>query len=159
MKPVALMVAFALGLGLGALGASARLSRISTDQAEAPAAASTAPAGAIATGTPASHTCPDEAQLRRVVREELVAAQAASVLAQGAAANVGEPGSAVQASPLEEVERVNRRVDDYIRAGAISEAEMARLQSEIGKLDPAARRAAMQRLVRALNSGALDGRL
>jgi hypothetical protein len=50
-------------------------------------------------------------------------------------------------------------VDDYIQTGVISESEMARLQSDIARLDPAARRAAMQKLVRALNSGALDGRL
>jgi hypothetical protein len=74
----------------------------------------------------------------------------------GVATAVGVTGPA---SSAEQIELVNRRVDDYISAGVISESEMARLQGDIARLDPAARRAAMQRLVRALNSGALDGRL
>jgi hypothetical protein len=118
--------------------------------------------GAAANATPVAtevSRCLDEAQIRRVLREELAASTAAIVAASGAPA----PGRAdlppaPAASPAE-VALVNSQLDRYIQAGVISNSEMARLQSEIGKLDPAARRAAMQKLVRAMNSGALDGRL
>ena len=158
MKAIALIVTFAFGLGLGALGAAVRLSSNPADPGNAPGVATAAPAGAVAAGTSASRPCADEALLRRVVRDELMAAAAAGMAqdSPGAAAAVGAPAPA---SSAEQIEHINRRVDDHIRAGVISESEMARLQSEIATLDPAARRAAMQRLVRAMNSGALDGRL
>jgi len=118
--------------------------------------------GATANATPAAteaSRCLDEAEIRRVIREELVAATAAIVAASDAPA----PGRAglppVPAASPAEVALVNSQLDRYIQAGVISNSEMARLQSEIGKLDPAARSAAMRKLVRAMNSGALDGRL
>ena len=97
--------------------------------------------------------------MRRVIREEILAASAAIVPAQsGLARNPAETPPTPVASPAQ-VALVNRRVDDYIQTGVISESEMVRLQSDIARLDPAARRAAMQKLVRAMNTGALDGRL
>jgi hypothetical protein len=157
MKALALVVTFAIGLGLGALGTAARLSRIAPDSVDERDVTAVAHAAAVATSTPASQPCADEAQLRRVVREELMAAAAASVVAQGSPD--GAVDSPAPASSQDQIELVNRRVDEYIRAGVISDSEMTRLQRDIATLDPAARRAAMQKLVRAMNSGALDGRL
>jgi hypothetical protein len=74
MKAVALIVTFVLGLGVGALGAAVRLSVNPADSGHAASIAAAAPAGAVATGTPASQPCVDEALLRRVVRDELMAA-------------------------------------------------------------------------------------
>lgn len=97
--------------------------------------------------------------MRRVIREEIVAASAADSFAQSRPSrSPAEMPPATVASPAQAA-LVNRQVDDFIRAGVISESEMARLQSDVAALDPAARRAAMQKLVRAMNTGALDGRL
>lgn len=97
--------------------------------------------------------------MRRVIREEIVAASAAKIPAQASPAPAPSDIPPAPVASADQVEFINRKVDEYVRAGFISESEMARLQSDIATLDPAARRAAMQRLVRALNSGALDGRL
>lgn len=161
MKPVALIIAFALGLGLGALGATSRFAAGSADAGDSPAAMAAAPFRSAATGSNSEPGCPDEAQLRRVVREELAAAAAAGTVAQDGRTPAPAPAAGLPAplSSPEQVALVNRQLDEYIRAGAISDSEMVRLQSAIATLDPVARRAAMQKLVRALNSGTLDGRL
>lgn len=157
MRPVAAIVTFVIGLGLGALGASGRPAGWFGDLAPGPAPATEV--AAVAPGSVDRTSCPDEAQLRAIVREELAAAGAAGTVAQ--AGRTPPPAAGLQApvSSPEQVEFVNRQMDGYIRAGAISDAEMARLQSDIATLDPAARRAALQKLVRAMNTGALDGRL
>jgi hypothetical protein len=54
---------------------------------------------------------------------------------------------------------VDEEIRRYLEKGRISSAEMAALQTEIARLDPEARTAAMRRLVAAINSGELDGRL
>lgn len=54
---------------------------------------------------------------------------------------------------------VDQEVDFYINHGAISNQEMSNLQLEIAKLDPSGKKQAMSRLVKAINSGQLDGRL
>jgi hypothetical protein len=157
MKPVPLLGAFALGAAVASVVANGRLPGWFAKTEGAHIAGSS-----VSTASPAAteaSRCLDEAEVRRVIREELVAATAAIVAASGAPA----PGRAglppVPAASPAEVALVNSQLDRYIQAGVISNSEMARLQSEIGKLDPAARHAAMQKLVRAMNSGALDGRL
>jgi len=97
--------------------------------------------------------------MRRVIREEIVAASAAKVPTQSGLAQIPAEIPPVPVASPAQVALVNRRVDDYIQTGVISQSEMVRLQSDIARLDPAARRAAMQKLVRAMNTGALDGRL
>jgi hypothetical protein len=148
MKPILQIAAIALGLGVVVGAASGRLA----GWLAGPGEARVADAGPAPTSPAATEAlrCLDEVELRRVIREELAAAAAGKVPAHGLPA---------PASSADQVEFVNRQVDEYIRAGVISESEMARLQSDIARLDPAARRAALQKLVRAMNSGALDGRL
>jgi hypothetical protein len=157
MKPVPLLGAFALGAAVASVVANGRLPGWFPKTEGAHIAGS-----AVSTASPAateSPRCLDEAEMRRVIREEIVAAPAANVPTQsGLAQNPAEIPPVPVASPAE-VALVNSQLDRYIQAGVISNSEMARLQSEIGKLDPAARHAAMQKLVRAMNSGALDGRL
>jgi len=157
MKPILQIAAIALGLGVVAAAASGRLSAWFDGAAEARVSGA-GPAPTSATTTEA-RSCLDEAEMRRVIREELAAATAASVTAQGSPAPASAVGSLAPPSSADQIEFANRQVDEYIRAGVISESEMARLQSDIATLDPAARRAALQKLVRAMNSGALDGRL
>jgi hypothetical protein len=157
MKPVPLLGALALGAAVATLVANGGIPGwfAKTDGARI-AGSAAATASPAATEAP---RCLDEAEMRRVIREEIVAASAAKVPVQGRPArNPAEIPPTPVASPAQ-VALVNRRVDDYIQAGVISESEMVRLQSDIARLDPAARRASMQKLVRALNSGALDGRL
>jgi hypothetical protein len=157
MKPVPLLGAFALGAAVASVVASGGLPGWFAKTAGARIAGS-----AIATASPAateSPRCLDEGEMRRVIREEIVAASAANVPAPGRPSDhLTEIPSAPVSSP-DQVALVNRRVDDFIEVGVISESEMVRLQSDIARLDPTARRAAMQKLVRAMNTGALDGRL
>jgi len=157
MKPWPVLAAFALGVVVATVVANGRLQELFAEPGRAQVAGS-APATTRPGATEASR-CLDETEMRRVIREELAAAAAANVDARGTPASVpADLPPAPVASPAQ-VALVTRQLDGYLQAGVISDSEMARLQSEIGKLDPAARRAAMQRLVRALNSGALDGRL
>ena len=157
MKPVPLLGAFALGAAVASVVGNGGLPGWFAKTEGARIGGS-----AVATASPAateSPRCLDEAEMRLVIREEIVAASAAKVPAQGRSSqSPTEIPPAPVASP-DQVALVNRRVDDFIEVGVISESEMARLQSDIGRLDPAARRAAMQKLVRAMNTGALDGRL
>jgi hypothetical protein len=158
MRSVAPFVTLVLGLALGAVGATSRSAGWFADAGGAPQAAATTEAAVAPTSLP-NPLCQDEAQLRRLIREELAAA-------------AGNPGSLPVSRPADadsgphapsdaqaRAELVNRRVDDYIRAGAISQVEMAALQGEIARLDPAAQRAAIGKLVRAINAGALAGNL
>lgn len=107
-------------------------------------------------GSPASQRCLDEAELRRIVREELAAASHPARPPETLSAASQLPGEADAARQLE---HVNRQLDEYIRAGSISEPEMAALQGEIAKLDPAGQRETIGKIVRAMNSGALAGHL
>jgi hypothetical protein len=157
MKPILQIAAIALGLGVVAAAASGRLAGWFAEPEEARVAgAGPAPTSPATSG---AGSCLDEAELRRVIREELAAAAAARVPEQGAPAPASAAGSPAPPASADRVESVNRQVDEYIRAGVISESEMARLQSDIARLDPTARRAALEKLVRAMNAGALDGHL
>ena len=157
MKPILQVAVIALAFAAGAAATSRRVA----DWLPGPDRTSLAGVTGAPTDPAAPETgrCLDEVEMRRVIREELATAAAATPAAHGppTAGSVAST-TATPASP-EQVELVNRRVDEYIRAGVISESEMTRLQSEIATLDPAARRAALQKIVRAMNSGALEGRL
>jgi len=165
MKPWFQIAFVVVGVAALAAVAGARLGGWLAGPDE-PQVARAAPVPAARTASE-SGACLDEAELRRVIREEMAAAgmgrasasaEPAPAAAQPAAAQAAASPPVPVSSP-EQVDFVNRRMDDYIRAGVISQSEMTRLQIDIARLDPVARRAAMQKLVRAMNSGALDGRL
>jgi multidrug resistance efflux pump len=56
-------------------------------------------------------------------------------------------------------ESIEQRIEAYSAAGSITDSQMQELQAEIAKLDEASRRQMMSKLVRALNSGDIKGRL
>ena len=100
-------------------------------------------------------------QVRKIVREELRAQIGALASSAGA---VGMDSTAAP-DPYDEIEYqqqyelVDQELDFFINQGTISDTDMAVLQMEIAKLDPEGREEMLRRIVRALNSGELDGRL
>ena len=58
-----------------------------------------------------------------------------------------------------QLEVVHQEIEFYINRGKISDLEMQELQGAIAKLDEEGRRAMLGQLVKALNSGELEGRL
>ena len=105
-----------------------------------------------------SHPCLDEMELRRIIREELAAHPPAIATSQTAEESNVAADSPREPGNKQRLEAVNRQLDDYIGAGAISESEMEALQSEIASLDKAGRHEMLGKLVRAMNSGSLQGR-
>jgi hypothetical protein len=58
-----------------------------------------------------------------------------------------------------QVEYVSQQIDYFVSVGTITSTEMTRLQSDIARLTGMERQRLLQRLVAALNSGQLKGRL
>jgi hypothetical protein len=118
------------------------------------------PSAANRSRTAPAATSVDEEQLRRIIREEL----ATISMRNSAADPTIDAGSPEQRSDedIDHEERrasVDSKIDHYIAQGAISESEMSDLQQEIAGLDEAGRRQALRKLVKALNSGQLEGHL
>lgn len=103
----------------------------------------------------------DEERLRVIIREEL------NILngAEPAPLSVATPDVAAGTDPRQDIEydyrleEVRRSLDFYAQTGRISDAEMARLEADIARLRSSDREAMLRRLVRELNSGAIEGRL
>ena len=99
-------------------------------------------------------------QVRKIVREEL-RAEIGALVTNGATGVDPAPAP----DPYDEVEYqqqyelVDQELEFFISQGTISDTDMATLQQEIAKLDPEGREEMLRRIVRALNSGELDGRL
>ena len=102
---------------------------------------------------------PDENRIREIIREELAlqldGLSVAAVDAEKSAADGAYTGAEYEYRR----ESVAQSVDYYVSAGRITETEMAGLQQQIAGLKPEDRQAMFRQLVRALNTGALDGRL
>jgi len=100
-----------------------------------------------------------EDRMRQIIREEL----AAQLAQQTGPAAPGDPVSAAGPRDPVEIERqreqVFQQLEYYTSVGRISDMEMQKLQIEIAKLDAAGRNEALRELVRAINSGRLEGRL
>lgn len=137
-------------------------SQWSADEADRSAANTTVTAasgGSSETGTGARAYLLTEADLRRVVREELAARLATATMPDTKAS-----ASAPVADGREDREyryqlaAATRELDLYRSVGVISESEMHDLQSSILELEEGDRSELMQQLVRALNSGAVKGR-
>jgi len=100
-------------------------------------------------------------QVRRIVREEL----RAQIGVLASSAGTTDPDLTMAPDPYDEIdyqqqyELVDQELEFFINQGTISGAEMAALQQEIAKLDAEGRTEMLRRLVQALNSGELDGRL
>lgn len=102
-------------------------------------------------------TCMDEAVLRQILRQELTAYSPAITVTQREDVPSVDPRG--QGQPLNSAEfaRIDQQTDLYISAGAISDAQMEKLQDELSRLDPVARREILSKITKAINSGALAG--
>jgi hypothetical protein len=103
-------------------------------------------------------------QIRAIIREELgewlaafsnerpvgTSSSDSAPAAHGRRAAAGDPG---------QTEEVAHALDYYVSVGRISDAEMGRLKSDIARLPDPERRRMLAKLVGALNSGQLEGRL
>jgi hypothetical protein len=102
---------------------------------------------------------PDENRLREIIREEL------ALQLSGLSVTADDSEASMVASTYTGAEYQYRResvaqsIDYYVSAGRITEGEMADLQQQIAGLNPDDRREMLGQLVRAMNNGALDGRL
>ncbi len=98
----------------------------------------------------------DEERLRRIVKEELT-----SLLAQQAPQT--KPAAAERARNEAEDRRrqelIAQHIEAYRAVGTITDEQMRELQAGIAELDEPSRKQMMSRLIRALNSGELEGRL
>ena len=102
-------------------------------------------------------SCADEETLRRIIREELAARLATSPGPADPSGSAAAPDPSHAADYSRQLAAVNEQLDRHIAVGSISDADMAALQMEIGKLDKNGQRDMLRKLMRALNSGALQG--
>jgi hypothetical protein len=104
-------------------------------------------------------------QLRGMVREELAIAlqsvapteQSAKRLSSAPAQQTGDQHKAAEYAYEREI--AQNEIAYFVSRGSISESEMAGLQIQISKLDQAGRKEMLRELVKAMNSGDLEGRL
>ena len=100
-----------------------------------------------------------EERIRQIIQEELRAEL------KHLSRSDQPPVTAISASSLDAAEleyqrdHVSQQIDYYSSVGIISDLEMQQLQMEIAKLDATNRNEVLSQLIRALNSGRLDGRL
>lgn len=114
-------------------------------------------APAIARAQPRGY--PDAGEIRRIVRQELAAQLGALTTVAPEETVAAEPDPVREAELQHQLAWVDQEIDRYVGVGKISDLEMQLLQGEIAKLDKEGQRRMLGRLVRALNSGELEGRL
>ena len=102
---------------------------------------------------------PNEDRLRQIIREELGARLDGQPRPNKQMAPVIAPSSTDYAEVEYQKELVSQQLEYYASVGSISDANMHMLQSDIAKLDEASRKEMLRKLMRALNSGRLEGRL
>ena len=119
-----------------------------------PAAPEVRPASPLTSTVSSAPTGVDEVQLRTVIREELARLNVDSGTPTAAASKPRNPSVDRQRR-----DAIEQRIDAYSSAGSITDTEMLELQAEIAKLDESSRKQMMSKLVRALNSGDIKGRL
>ena len=101
----------------------------------------------------------DDNQLRQIIREELGA------LLDSKSGPETEKDAVVASNAIDNTEiqyqreLVAQQLDYHTSVGSISDTDMQKLQGEIAKLDEAGRKEMLSKLIQALNSGGLDGRL
>lgn len=97
----------------------------------------------------------DEGRLRAIIQEELAAQLKVR------SHDTVPPPAAVrdEASDRLRQERIAQQIEAYQAAGSITDAQMQELQAQIAGLDDASRKRMMSKLIRAMNSGDIKGRL
>lgn len=96
----------------------------------------------------------DEQHLRAVVREEL-----ALFDVQGDASPAVAPQPRNPSVDFHQREVIAQQIEAYRAIGTITDAQMQELQADIARLDVSNRKQMMSKLLRALNSGDIKGRL
>ena len=102
---------------------------------------------------------PDEGQFRKIVREELAAQLDLLYMPDRAATPDDDTDPVLESQRRYQRDLVEQELEHYISQGAISDAEMQGLETEIAKLDKEGQREMLGRLIEAMNSGELEGRL
>ena len=125
-----------------------------------------APAATVISSTPMSRQDPvqhaagiDEERLRYIIRDELRTELGQLSRGESAVATAPAPAPRDPVESERQREQVFQQIEYYSSVGRISDAEMVKLQTDIARLDPAARTQALGALNRAMNSGQLEGRL
>jgi hypothetical protein len=117
--------------------------------AQQPSSAGPAPSSGAASSV-------GEERLRAIVREELARLQSS---AQGNASSSVEAQPRNPSVDVHQREAVAQQIEAYRGAGTITDEQMQELQTNIAQLDEASRKQMMSKLIRALNSGDIKGRL
>jgi hypothetical protein len=99
----------------------------------------------------------DEALLRNVIREELTRLQAQAQPLQRT--RLPGTGRARIESDARLSQELAQQIQTYRAIGTITDEQMQELQTGIVQLNPSSRRELMSKLVQALNSGEMKGRL
>lgn len=100
----------------------------------------------------------DEKRLRNIVREELARLQVPPN-APSSASPARRAHARDESTHLQQQQLIAQQIETYRAVGSITDEQMQELQFDIAQLDEESRREMMSRLMRALNSGELKGRL
>jgi hypothetical protein len=100
----------------------------------------------------------DEKRLRNIVREELARLQVQPTAPRGAPA-APRVYARNERRDLQQQQLIAQQIETYRAVGSMTDEQMQELQADIAQLDEESRKAMMSRLIRALNSGELKGRL
>lgn len=106
-----------------------------------------------------SYSYPNELQLRNIIREELAAFSIATKRSDDPAGSAVTSETEYTDENQYQRDYVTQQLDYFESVGRISDAEMQNLQQEIVKLHPADRKRMLNRLIRTMNAGDIDGRL
>jgi hypothetical protein len=101
----------------------------------------------------------DEQRLRKIIREELASQQQGRMPAQEGAAKTSAPDQQAAAHMRDQSQLIEQKIEGYKGVGAITDRQMQELLGEIDQLDEQSRAQMMSALARAINTGALKGRL
>lgn len=100
-----------------------------------------------------------EDRFRQIIQEEL-RAELRHVSQVSQHQETANTNTSLNGSDLEyQRDHVSQKIDYYSSVGSISDLEMQQLQMDIARLDEAGRKEMLRRLIGALNSGSLEGRL
>ena len=103
---------------------------------------------------------PGDERLRQVIREELTDVLAASMAQEAKPAPLAARNEAVDRAAIERRrQEVEARLQYHASVGTISPSDMQALQADIAQLDEPARTEMLGELIKALNTGRLEGRL
>jgi hypothetical protein len=113
----------------------------------------------VASLATAAEPAADDERLRAIIREELSREHVRPAAANDISPATPKPPRAPTAADLQQRDAIAQQIEIYRAAGTISETQMLELQSAIATLDDASRTQMMGKLMKALNSGDIRGRL